>query len=193
MGWRLDGSSVGRELKTGAGPTRRERSLPSDVAYDVQRVLYRKWIIVAIEYLLKLGFFVLCGWLIWRGIVSLMPGKTQTAAIPESPVVQNVSADASASAPVVGAPIVVICVLGVLLLPVVTMPLVRKMVAKRSNGVNAVTLGLYTATDMMLAYFMAGMSLATTKSVVIFIGASIFSLIYNVAVMNYAVRLEDGK
>ena len=188
MGWKLDGSSVGRELKTGAGPSKRERSLPEDVAYDVQRVLYRKWIVVAIEYLLKIAFFVGVAWLSWRGIKSLLP--SQTAASTPAPEILAVP---EAQAAAVGAPLVLGLALVVLLLPVVTIMFIRTMVAKRSNGVNAFTLGIYTAIDMMLAYFMVGMSLATTKSVILFIGASIFSLIYNVAVMNYAVRLEDGK
>ena len=40
---------------------------------------------------------------------------------------------------------------------------------------------------------MVGASLETTASVVLFVGATLFSLIYNVTIMNYAVRLEDGK
>lgn len=188
MGWKLDGSSVGRELKTGAGPSKRERSLPEDVAYDVQRVLYRKWIIAAIEYLLKIAFFLGVVWLSWRGIKSLLPSRTPAPApAPEIPVAPEVQEAA------VGAPLVLGLALVVLLLPVLTITFIRTMVAKRSNGVNAFTLGIYTAIDMILAYFMVGMSLATTKSVVLFVGASIFSLVYNVAVMNYAVRLEDGK
>ena len=188
MGWKLDGSSVGRELKTGVGPSRRERRLSEDVAYDVQRVLYRKWIIAAIEYLLKIVFFLGVVWLSWRGIKSLLP--SQTAVPTPAP---EVSASPEAQATAVGAPLVLGLALVVLLLPVVTITFIRTMVAKRSNGINAFTLGIYTAIDMILAYFMVGMSLATTKSVVLFVGASLFSLIYNVAVMNYAVRLEDGK
>ena len=188
MGWKLDGSSVGRELKTGAGPSKRERRLSEDVAYDVQRVLYRKWIIAAIEYLLKILFFLGVVWLAWRGIKSLLP--SQTAVSPSAP---EIPATPEAQAAAVGAPLVLGLALVVLLLPVVTITFIRTMVAKRSNGINAFTLGIYTAIDMILAYFMVGMSLATTKSVVLFVGASIFSLVYNVAVMNYAVRLEDGK
>ena len=93
----------------------------------------------------------------------------------------------------VGAPWVLGLALAVLLLPVVTISFIRTMVSKRSNGVNAFTLGVYTAIDAIIAYFMVGMSLETTASVVLFVGAVLFALFYNMAVMNFAVRLEDGR
>ncbi len=185
----LDESSVGRELKTGAGPAKRERSLSADVAYDVQRVLYRKWIIVVIEYLLKLLAVVFFGWLAWRGFMSLLP--TSAPAVPAAPV--PVPAPEPAEVSAVGAPWILWLALAVLLLPVVTISFIRTMVSKRSNGVNAFTLGVYTAIDAIIAYFMVGMSLETTASVVLFAGVVLFSLFYNVAVMNFAVRLEDGR
>ena len=191
MAWKLDDSSVGRELKTGAGPSKRERSLPADVAYDVQRLLYRKWIIAAIEYLLKFAFFAGLLWLAWRGVKSLLPEDTPA---PQAPAdVQAVPDAPAAQAAAIGAPAVLGLALAVLLLPVMTISFIRTMVAKRSNRVNAFTLGVYTAIDMILAYFMVGASLETAVSAVLFTGASLLSLIYNMTVMNYAVKLEDGK
>lgn len=188
MEWKLDGSSVGRELKTGAGPSKRERKLSDDVAYDVQRVLYRKWIIATVEFLLKIAFVAAVVWLAWRGVKSLLPAPAAAPApTPE------VSAAPAAQAAAIGAPLVLGLALAVLLLPVVTIMFIRTMVSKRSNSVNAFTLGVYTAIDMIFAYFMVGASFESVSSVVLFIGASIFSLIYNVTVMNYAVRLEDGR
>ena len=190
MAWRLDDSSVGRELKTGPGPAKRERSLSADVAYDVQRVLYRKWIIVVIEYLLKLLAVAFFGWLAWRGFRSLFTSSAPAAPSAPAPVP---APEPVAAASAVGAPWILGLALAVLLLPVVTISFIRTMVSKRSNGVNAFTLGVYTAIDAIIAYFMVGMSLETTASVVLFVGAVLFALFYNVAVMNFAVRLEDGR
>ena len=69
----------------------------------------------------------------------------------------------------------------------------RTMVSKRSNGVNAFTLGIYTAIDFILSYFVVGPKFDTTVKTVAFIGMGIFSLMYNFMVMNYALKLEDGR
>ena len=195
MGWKLDDSSVGRELKTGAGPGRRERSLANDVAYDVSRVLLRKWLIAIIEFTLKALLVFICGWLIWRGAASLFShAPTQTA--------QAVAAAASTSAPAAPAPaeetgavvnVSLVCILAILMLPVATISFMRTMVSKRSNRVNAFTLGIYTAIDFILSYFVVGPKFDTTVKTVAFIGMGIFSLMYNFMVMNYALKLEDGR
>lgn len=194
MGWKLDDSSVGRELKTGAGPGRRERSLANDVAYDVQRVLYRKWLIAFIEFALKILLVVICGWLIWRGAASLFSSAPEQAASVET----TASAASVAPAPAAAESgavvnVALVCILAILMLPVVTISFIRTMVSKRSNGVNAFTLGIYTAIDFILSYFVVGPKFDSTMKAVAFIGMGIFSLMYNFMVMNYALKLEDGR
>lgn len=77
-----------------------------------------------------------------------------------------------------------------LLLPVVTISFIRTMVAKKSNGVNAFVLGVYTTVDLILAFFMVGGSLSSFFSVVMFLLAGIVAFLYNVKIMTFAVRLE---
>ena len=190
-----DKGSVARELGMDVGPVRNERSLAEDVSYDVRRVLYRKWIVAAIEFLLKVALLLLCGWLMWRGVKSFAPGEQAASAAVETSAVaaQETAASATMVTTGVAAPTVLAFLLAILLLPVVTISFIRTMVSKRSNGVNALTLAIYTAADFILAFFMVGASLETTGKAVVFIGVGIFSLLYNFTVMNYALKLEDGK
>ncbi len=81
-------------------------------------------------------------------------------------------------------------VLLVLLLPVLTISFVRTMVAKRSNRVNVFVLGVYTAIDMILAFFMVGGTFGSFAAVAVFIGASLAAFLYNVSLMSFALRLE---
>lgn len=82
-------------------------------------------------------------------------------------------------------------VLLVLLLPVVTISFVRTMVAKRSNKVNVFVLGVYTAIDVILAFFMVGGTIGSFAAVVVFLAASLSALLYNVSLMSFALRLES--
>lgn len=131
----------------------------------------------------------------WRGVKSFAPDEQPaTAAVEVQPAAasgDNVSAALAATG--VGAPAVLAFLLAILLLPVVTISFIRTMVSKRSNGVNALTLAIYTAADFILAFFMVGATLGTTGKAVVFIGVGIFSLFYNFIVMNYALKLEDGR
>ncbi len=77
-----------------------------------------------------------------------------------------------------------------LLLPVVTISFIRTMVAKKSNGVNAFVLGVYTVVDLILAFFMVGGSLSSFFAVVVFLLAGVLAFLYNVKIMTFAVRLE---
>lgn len=190
MGWKLDDSSVGRELKTGAGPSRRERSLANDVAYDVSRVLLRKWLIAIIEFALKALLVFICGWLIWRGAASLF---SHAPAQQTPPAAQTAPVAAAPAEPDGVANTALLCVLAILILPVATISFIRTMVSKRSNGVNAFTLGVYTAIDFILAFFVVGPKFDTTAKTLVFVGMGIFSLMYNFMVMNYALKLEDGR
>lgn len=81
-------------------------------------------------------------------------------------------------------------VLLALLLPVLTISFVRTMVAKRSNSVNVFVLGVYTAIDMILAFFMVGGTFGSFASVAVFLGASLAAFLYNVSLMSFALRLE---
>ena len=78
-----------------------------------------------------------------------------------------------------------------LLLPVMTIAFIRTMVAKKSNGVNAFVLGIYTSVDLILAFFAVGGSLSSAFSVALFALASIVAFLYNVKIMSFAVRLEE--
>ena len=167
-------------------PEVRGRSLKDDVVYDVKRAILRQSILCIIRIAGKVSLCAACLFLMWRGIRSFFPEPRPT------PTVQAVPVQAAAASSA-GAPLVLGLALVVLMLPIVTITFIRTMVSKRSNGVNAFTLGVYTAIDMILAYFMVGATFETTASVVLFVGAAIFSLVYNVAVMNYALRLEDEK
>lgn len=82
-------------------------------------------------------------------------------------------------------------VLLVLLLPVVTISFVRTMVAKRSNKVNVFVLGVYTAIDVILAFFMVGGTIGSFAAVVVFLAASLSALLYNMSLMSFALRLES--
>ena len=79
-----------------------------------------------------------------------------------------------------------------LLLPICTFMFVRAMVAKKSNKVNAFMLGIYTIVDMVFAFFMIGGSFVSTAAIVIFAIASFFAFIYNMALMSFALKLEEN-
>lgn len=79
----------------------------------------------------------------------------------------------------------------VLLLPVFTINFVRTMVARRSNGVNAFMLIIYTLADAILAYLLVGAALASFWSVLFFLIAVGFAFAYNVRIMTFALRLEE--
>ena len=78
-----------------------------------------------------------------------------------------------------------------LLLPVFTIAFVRAMVAKKSNCVNALMLGIYTVVDLVFAFFMIGGRFSGFFSVLLFMAAGTVALIYNVALMSFALRLES--
>ena len=181
-----------QEILPGVGPAASVRSLKDDVAYDVKRIVLRQSLLYVINIGSRVVFYAICLFLMWRGVKSFFPDAAP--AVPVQTSVQSV-ADASGAAVASGvnAPLVLGLALVVLLLPVVTISFIRTMVAKRSNEVNAFTLGVYTAIDLILAFFMVGASLQTTGAIVLFVSAGIFSLIYNLTVMNYALRLEDGR
>lgn len=82
-------------------------------------------------------------------------------------------------------------VVAVLLLPVVTISFIRTMVAKKSNGINAFVLGIYTTVDLILAFFMVGGSLSSFFYVVVFLLAGVLAFLYNVKIMTFAVRLGE--
>lgn len=82
-------------------------------------------------------------------------------------------------------------VVAVLLLPVVTISFIRTMVAKKSNGVNAFVLGIYTTVDLILAFFMVGGSLSSFFTVAVFLLSGVLAFLYNVKIMTFAVRLEE--
>ena len=178
------------EIKPGVGPGARVRNLKDDVAYDVKRVVLRQSILYLINIGSKVAFYAVCLFLMWRGVLSFFPDRPAPAPVS---AVEVVPVHASQTASDASAPLVLGLSLVVLLLPVVTISFIRAMVARRSNKVNAFTLAVYTAIDLILAYFMIGMSLETTASVLLFVGAGVFSLIYNLTVMNYALKLEDGR
>ncbi len=78
-----------------------------------------------------------------------------------------------------------------LLLPVFTISFIRAMVAKKSNGVNAFVLGVYTLVDLIFAWMMVGGSFASAIQIWLFVVAGIGAFLYNVRIMTFALRLED--
>ena len=82
-------------------------------------------------------------------------------------------------------------ILAVLLLPIFTISFLRAMVAKRSNGVNATVLGVYTLIGVILAFFMIGASFSSGWDVTLFLIAVLFSFFYNAYLMNFALKLES--
>ncbi len=82
-------------------------------------------------------------------------------------------------------------VLLTLLLPIVTITFVRTMVAKRSNKVNAFMLGIYTLIDAIFAFFMIGGAFCSSWVVFLFLIAVALAFIYNVSLMNFALKLES--
>ena len=84
-----------------------------------------------------------------------------------------------------------IFVLAVLLLPIFTIGFLRAMVVKRSNGINAFVLGIYTLIGAILAFFMVGAAFASGWSVALFLIATVFSFFYNAFLMNFALKLES--
>lgn len=83
-------------------------------------------------------------------------------------------------------------VLFALLLPVVTISFLRTMVAKRSNKVNAFVLSTYTLVDLVLAFFTVGGAFTSIFTVLLFFAAGLAAFAYNVALMNFALKLEDS-
>ena len=171
-------------------------SLSGEVAHDVSRIVLRRFFTPIASYILTTILVAVCAWLMWRGVKSLLPdGASKTPAAVQSEIPQTAPAEvpAALAATGVGAPTVLAFLLAILLLPVVTISFIRTMVSKRSNGVNALTLAIYTAADFILSFFMVGASLETTGRAVVFMGMGVFALIYNFTVMNYALKLEDGQ
>lgn len=78
----------------------------------------------------------------------------------------------------------------VLLLPVFTIGFIRTMVARRSNGVNAFLLAIYTLVDAILAYLLVGAMLAGWWSVLRFFAAFAIAFAYNTRIMSFALTLE---
>jgi len=78
-----------------------------------------------------------------------------------------------------------------LLLPMITFPFFRSTAARRSNRANAVVLVLYAAIGGILAFLMIGGSFATPALTALFFIAFIANVIYDLAMLSYATRLEE--
>ncbi len=85
---------------------------------------------------------------------------------------------------------ILLFVLVTLLLPIITITFIRAMVAKRSNSVNALVLGVYTVLDAIFAFFMIGGSFDSFGLVVLFLGTTGLAFFYNYLLMIFALRLE---
>lgn len=82
--------------------------------------------------------------------------------------------------------------LAVLLLPVFTIGFIRAMVRKESNRSNALTLGIYTAAAILLAYLLLPPNFASWLSVLCFVALAAAAFAYNVSIMTFALRLEKA-
>ena len=78
-----------------------------------------------------------------------------------------------------------------ILLPMITFPFFRSTAARRSNQANAVVLVLYAAIGGILAFLMIGGSFATPALTALFFIAFIANVIYDLAMLSYATRLEE--
>lgn len=78
----------------------------------------------------------------------------------------------------------------VLLLPVFTIGFIRTMVARRSNGANALVLVIYTSATAILAYLLVGGALVGFWSVSFFVLAVVAAFAYNIRIMSFALKLE---
>ncbi|MBO7619853.1 MAG: hypothetical protein J6T06_05035, partial [Victivallales bacterium] len=78
-----------------------------------------------------------------------------------------------------------------ILLPMITFPFFRGTAARRSNQANAVVLVLYAAIGGILAFLMIGGSFATPALTALFFIAFIANVIYDLAMLSYATRLEE--
>jgi hypothetical protein len=79
----------------------------------------------------------------------------------------------------------------VLLLPVFTIGFLRGMVRKRDNRTNGLVLGVYLTVDVILAILLLGTNFHSTLSVLLLILVVGVALLYNVALMTQALRLEE--
>ncbi len=84
-----------------------------------------------------------------------------------------------------------IWVLAVLIFPIVTIGFLKSAAAKRSNGVNAFTLVLYTVIGAIALYFLMPPDFANIASTLVFIGLVVADGIYNLLILDFARRLEE--
>ena len=80
----------------------------------------------------------------------------------------------------------------ILLLPIFTIGYLRAVVRKRSNRANGITLGIYTFVGVALAFMLLGVGFAGFWAILGLLVTLIICLLYNVAMMSYALRLEEG-
>ena len=78
-----------------------------------------------------------------------------------------------------------------LLIPIITFPLLRSTAAKRSNQANAIVIALYGTIGGILAFLMVGCSFARTSTTILFFIAFIANIIYDLAMLSFATRLEQ--
>ena len=86
---------------------------------------------------------------------------------------------------------VIVFALTVFLFPIITIAFLRKMVAKRSNGVNAFLLCVYTGIDAMIWHSAVGLQLATVFAAVVFLAIILGCLVYNAYIMSFALKFEE--
>ncbi|MDO5308784.1 MAG: hypothetical protein Q4G03_04760 [Planctomycetia bacterium] len=75
----------------------------------------------------------------------------------------------------------------VLILPIITIRFIKEMVTHQSNKINAFTLALYTAIDLILAWFITAPNFSSVLSSIVFIVMGVCALLFNMKIMSYAV------
>ena len=131
------------------------------------------------------------------GDSAVINGKQEAAAetVPETQAVAVVeqTAEPAASAHEATVPLyarILAFVFIALLLPMITFPFFRSTTAKRSNQANAVVLALYAAIGGILAFLMIGGAFSTPALTALFFIAFIANVIYDLAMLSFATRLE---
>jgi len=79
----------------------------------------------------------------------------------------------------------------VLLLPIFTISFIKEMVLKKSNGINIFVLALYSFIDIILVFLMVGANFSLV-SIIIFVVAMLIAIAYNITIMSFALKLNDG-
>ena len=133
---------------------------------------------------------------IFTGTISTTKQEAATETVPEAQAVAVVEQATEPTVPAYEATIplyarILAFVFIAILLPMITFPFFRSTAARRSNQANAIVIVLYAAIGGILAFLMIGGSFATPALTALFFIAFIANVIYDLAMLSFATRLEE--